>query len=128
MATTKLRAELEAAKIAVARLEKSLVDSLAALPARYGFDSVKEFVAALTAASGGRTGGKKGAKAGKKRLRAKITDETRASVKKLVKAGKTGAEISKTLKISTASVQNIRKALGLTRGSAKAEASKSPAA
>ncbi len=44
-----------------------------------------------------------------------ITDDTRAEVKKLVEAEKTGAEIAKALKISLPSVQNIKKALGLVR-------------
>lgn len=44
-----------------------------------------------------------------------ITDETRAQLKKLVEAGKTGSEIAKSLKISLPSVQNIKKALGLVK-------------
>jgi DNA-binding CsgD family transcriptional regulator len=47
-----------------------------------------------------------------------ITDETRASVKKLAESGKTGAQIAKTLKISLPSVQNIKKALGLVKARA----------
>jgi DNA invertase Pin-like site-specific DNA recombinase len=43
----------------------------------------------------------------KPRKRAKITDETRAEVKKLAEAGKTGNEIAKALEISLPSVQNI---------------------
>ena len=54
----------------------------------------------------------------KTRTRAKITDETRAEVKKLVEAKKTGAEIAKTLGISLPSVQNIKKALGLVKARA----------
>ncbi|MES2697761.1 MAG: helix-turn-helix domain-containing protein, partial [Verrucomicrobiota bacterium] len=50
-----------------------------------------------------------------KRTRSVITDDTRAEVKKLVEAEKTGAEIAKALKISLPSVQNIKKALGLVR-------------
>ena len=46
---------------------------------------------------------------------AKITDQTRSEVKKLVEGGKTGAEIAKALKISLPSVQNIKKALGLVK-------------
>ena len=38
-----------------------------------------------------------------------------ADVKKMVDAGKTGAEISQALKISLPSVQNIKKALGLVK-------------
>jgi hypothetical protein len=54
----------------------------------------------------------------KRRKRSIITDETRASVKKLVESGKTGSQIAKTLGISLPSVQNIKKALGLVKARA----------
>ncbi len=57
--------------------------------------------------------------------RAKITDATRAKVKKMAGEGKTGSEIAKALGISLPSVANIKKQLGLTRPRAKV---KSPAA
>jgi len=132
MVTDKLK-ELEAARVKLATLEQSIADELkselAALPAKYGFASVGAFVRAVNAAAGGGGGrgrrrgrppgkGKAGgAKKGgrKRRTRAVITDETRAQVKKLVDAGKTGSEIAETLKISVPSVQNIKKALGLVK-------------
>ena len=131
MVTDKLK-ELEAARAKLATLEQSIADELnselAALPAKYGFASASEFVRAVNAASGGGKGrgrrrgrppgkGKAGAKKGgkKRRTRAVITDETRAQVKKMVDAGKTGAEIAETLKISVPTVQNIKKALGLVK-------------
>jgi DNA-binding NarL/FixJ family response regulator len=122
MVTNKIR-ELEAARARIANLERAieseLRSELAGLPAKYGFDSIKDFVAAVRAAAGGRRGRKAGGARGgpgrKRRSRAVITDETRASVKKLVEGGKTGAEIAKTLKISLPSVQNIKKALGLVK-------------
>src|SRR3954468_19405560 len=117
MVTDKIK-ELEAARAKLASLEQSIAAELrrelAALPAEYGFDSVGAFVKAVQAAAGGRRGrpagsGKaKGSGAGgggKRRRRAVITDETRASVKKMVNDGKTGAEISKSLGISLPSVQ-----------------------
>lgn len=119
--------ELSAAKAKVAELEKSVAEELQselrALPSRYGFANVTDFVAAVRGASGKRRGRKVGAQrtvgakapGGKRRKRATITDETRAEVKKLVEAGKTGNEIAKTLGISLPSVQNIKKALGLVR-------------
>lgn len=120
--------ELEAARAKLASLEKSIQSELnkelAALPAKYGFASAAEFAAAVTAAAGGRPG-RKGAKAKskaaaggakkKRRKRAKITDATRAEVKKLVEAGKSGGEIAKVVGISLPSVQNIKKALGLVK-------------
>jgi DNA invertase Pin-like site-specific DNA recombinase len=84
--------------------------------------SVADFVAAVAKAAGvrgrsaGTVVGKPSAK-GKHRKRAKITAVTRAQVTKLVAAGKTGAEIAKAVKISPASVQNIKKALGLVNKS-----------
>lgn len=130
MVTDKLK-ELEAARAKLASLEQSiqseLSKELAALPGKYGFESADDFLEAVRAATG--VGGKRGRRAGvrgrpaggrggpgkKRRTRAVITDETRAQVKKLVEAGKTGGEISKSLGISLPSVQNIKKALGLVK-------------
>jgi len=133
MVTDKIK-ELEAARAKLASLEQSIAEELnkelAALPAKYGFASTSEFVQAVNAAAGGGRGrgGRRGrppgstakaapAKKGgrKRRTRAVITDETRAQVKKMVDAGRTGAEIAQTLKISVPSVQNIKKALGLVK-------------
>lgn len=117
--------ELEAARAKVAALEAQIASErskeLSALPARYGFKSAEAFIAAVREASDKRRGRKPGTKAspsaGKRRRRAKITDETRAQVKKLVGEKKTGNEIAKALGISLPSVQNIKKALGLVRNS-----------
>jgi hypothetical protein len=118
--------QLEATKAKVLALEKSIAGSLhkelAALPGKYGFDSVAAFAKAVKAAFGsagpaarkGRGKGRKPAGA-KRRKRAVITDETRAEVKKLVEAGRTGGQIAKELGISLPSVQNIKKALGLVK-------------
>jgi hypothetical protein len=144
MVTDKLK-ELEAARAKLANLEQSIADELnrelAALPARYGFASTSEFVSAVNAATGSGPGRGRGRRRGrppgstsaastasaakpaaatgkrgrKRRTRAVITDETRTQVKKMVDAGKTGAEIAQTLKISVPSVQNIKKALGLVK-------------
>ena len=132
MVTNRLK-ELEAARATLARLEQSIASELGGLPAQYGFDSAEAFARAVTAAAGGRSGGRRGrppgsgkkaaagpaavkpAKGRKRRTRAVITDATRAEVKKLVGAGKTGAEIARTVGISLPSVQNIKKALGLVK-------------
>ena len=137
MVTDKLK-ELEAARLKLATLERSIADELnqelAALPAKYGFASTSEFVSAVSAAAGGGGAGRgRGRRRGrppsaaakpaaapakrgrKRRTRAVITDETRAQVKKMVDSGKTGAEIAQSLKISVPSVQNIKKALGLVK-------------
>lgn len=121
MVTDKLK-ELEATRAKLAALEHAvqaeLKSELAALPAKYGFENVAAFVAAVRAASGRRRG--RPAKAtqaptGKRRRRATVTDATRADVKKLVEAGKTGAEIAKAVGVSLPTVQNIKKALRLVR-------------
>ena len=133
MLTEKIK-ELEAAKAKVEELEQKIVAEraaeLAGLPASFGFESVAALVKAVRAAAGGkpvkRRKVRKAAKKTKKkqtkkkktRTRAKITDETRAEVKKLVEAKKTGAEIAKALGISLPSVQNIKKALGLVKARA----------
>lgn len=116
MITNKLK-ELESAKAKIADLEKSIAaelnKELAALPGKFGFDSMEAFVKAVKAAGGKRSG--KGAGGKKRRTRAVITDATRAEVKKLVEAGKTGGQIAKAVGISLPSVQNIKKALGLVK-------------
>jgi DNA invertase Pin-like site-specific DNA recombinase len=122
MVTDKLK-ELEAARAKLANLEQTIASELnkelLALPAKYGFDSVAAFIQAVEAAAGVRRGrragkpAKAGGRKGGRKPRAVITDETRASVKKLVAAGKTGSEIAEALDISLPSVQNIKKALGL---------------
>jgi len=114
--------ELTAAKAKVVELEQAvqaeMQNELRALPEEYGFDSADAFIAAVRAASGKRRGRPRVAApvAGRrKRKRAKITDATRAEVKKLVEAGKTASEIAKAVGISEPSVANIKKALGLTK-------------
>ena len=132
MLSNKLK-ELAATRAKLASLEQSLAGELnrelSSLHSQYGFESVEEFIKAVrAAANGGSTGGGNGRRtasgaaktagaAPKKRKRAVVTDETRAGVKKLVTAGKTGGEIAKELGISLPTVQNIKKALGLVRKS-----------
>ena len=117
--------ELEVTKAKLAALEKSIAAELRlelnSLPAKYGFESVAAFVAALKeAAPGGRRGKrltkkKKPEGAGARRKRAVITPETRDELKKMVEDGKTGGEIAEKLGISLPSVQNIKKSMGLVR-------------
>ena len=119
--------QLKAARAKVASLEKSIENKLnrelAALPEKYGFETAAELAEAIIRASGQgavRGGGKRrGRKPGKakaaggRRKRAKITDEMREQVKKMVAEDKTGSEIAKAVGISLPSVQNIKKAAGL---------------
>jgi len=100
-----------------AKVEKGLKEALATVHAEYGFDSVESFIKAVEKAS--KQAGAKGRKAVNRAVprakRAKITAAIRKTVKDLVKAGKSGAEIARAAGISSASVQNIKKALGLVR-------------
>lgn len=122
MVTEKIKA-LALTRAKVAELEKSIATELnrelAALPGKYGFDSLPAFFAAVTSASRGKGRGTKAARiaapAGKRRKRAVITAETKSKVKALVDGGKTGAEIAKAVGISLPSVQNIKKELGLVK-------------
>jgi hypothetical protein len=123
---TKQIKELEVTKAKIAALEKSIAKrlhkELSSLHGKYGFNSLQEFIKALKASSAGgarrkapRARPAKSAGKAKRHKRSVITDETRASVKKLVEAGKTGSQIAKSLGISLPSVQNIKKALGLVK-------------
>ena len=120
MVTDKIK-QLEATKAKLEKLEgeiaSSLKKELASLPRKYGFESVGDFVDAVVSAGGGRGRSKAGnAGSGKaRRRRAVITASTHAEVKKMVEAGKTGAEIAKTVGISVPSVHNIKKSLGLVK-------------
>ena len=117
---------LAAAKAKVAQLEaniaKELNRELGGLPAKFGFSGVDAFIAAVRDAAGRRRGPKPGRaksvpakKTSRRRKRAVITDETRASVKKMVSEKKTGPEIAKALGISLPSVQNIKRDLGMMK-------------
>jgi DNA invertase Pin-like site-specific DNA recombinase len=112
------KAEVESLE---AKVEKGLKEALATIHAEHGFDSVGSFIKAVKKASKeAETKGRKAAtRAFPKAKRAKITAAVRATVKNLVKAGKSGAEIAKAVGISSASVQNVKKALGLVKQSKK---------
>ena len=119
MVTDKIK-QLKATQAKMAELEKSIATQLSrelsALPAKYGFSSVQAFIKAVKASGGGKRKGAAGKKSsGKRRKRAVITAETKAQVKSLTQAGKTGAEIAKAVGISLPSVQNIKKELGLVK-------------
>lgn len=50
--------------------------------------------------------------------RGKVTDEIKDKVRKMVKDGKTGAEIAKEVSLSVPTIQNIKKELGLVKARA----------
>ncbi len=116
--------QLAAARSKLAEMESSLTAertaALANLPSEFGYPDLNSFIRALKSAQQSRGGRRKGAKkapAGRagRRTRAKVTDETRAQVRSMVEAGKTGSEIAASLRISLPTVQNINKALGLVK-------------
>ncbi|GAB5561741.1 MAG: hypothetical protein SynsKO_33880 [Synoicihabitans sp.] len=134
MVTDKIK-QLQELQAQAANLQKSIeaerAQELAALPARYGFDSVEAFIKAVRAAgSKGKRGRKpKAASAGGKRGRTKITPELKQAVIAAVNAGKTGAAIAAEFAISLPSVQNIKKEAGLVKPrSASAPAAAAPEA
>jgi hypothetical protein len=119
MISSKIK-ELNATKAKIAKLEseitRDLHQTLSKLHTEFGFDDVPSFIKAVKAAS--TTVVRRGAHivaSSTKRTRAKINAGTHAAVKKMVKAGETGAAIAAELGISLPSVQNIKKTLGLTR-------------
>jgi len=134
MVTEKIK-QLQALQAKADELQKTIeaerMQELAALPAKYGFDSLPAFIKALKGAAstkgkgkGKRTKAKTKKAAAKptgKRTRAKITDETKAKVKAMVEAGAKGSAIAKDLGISLPSVQNIKKELGLVKPRGSAE-------
>lgn len=63
----------------------------------------------------GKAKAKAAAPAKKKRTRAKITPEIRDGIIEAVKAGGTGAAVAKKFGVSLPTVQNIKRAAGLTR-------------
>jgi len=121
---TKQIQELEATKAKIVALEKTIAKELskelASLHAKYGFDSLGEFIKAIKAAVGTGKGRKsKATKAAggksKRRHRAVITEDTRANVKKLVEAKKTGTQIAKTLGSRFRPCRTSRRALASLR-------------
>ncbi len=112
----------------VSRLEteiaNELAQELATLPGRYGFDTADAFIAAVAVATAARLRRRgrpsrarteRGDGARRHRKRAVVTDSTRTEVKKLVREGRTGAEIAKTVGISIGTLHTIKKALGLVK-------------
>lgn len=136
-ALEKKKAELEKLQ---QELEQTREKELTSLPKQVGFETVDDLIKALAPfasprlkgmlnggggtpgrrrAASSATGAADSASGGRGRKRARITDEMKEQVKKLVEEGKTGSEIAKTVGISVPSVANIKKALGLTKNRSK---------
>ena len=127
MATTKLTPKLEELarlKAKVAELEKSITADRTAMLARLhvevGFDSQAELIEALRLPGKARSGrGRGGSAAGsvrkRKRRRAKITPQLRKAIIGALKGGATSRATAEKFKVSQPTVQNIKRAAGLTR-------------
>lgn len=103
----------------IAALERQLAkvnSRLLALPAKFGFKSVDDLIAALRTAQASAGAGKAVAAGKPRRKRATITPEMKQQLKKLVEAGKTAPVIAKALGISIPSVYKTKKDLGLVGG------------
>lgn len=136
-ALEKKKAELEKLQ---QELEQTREKELTSLPKQVGFETVDELIKALAtfasprlkgmlSGNGSSPGRRRAAPAatsasdsstgGRGRKRARITEEMKEQVKKLVEEGKTGTEIAEAVGISIPSVANIKKAFGLTKNRAK---------
>jgi DNA invertase Pin-like site-specific DNA recombinase len=126
--------ELASQKAKLIELEAAIIAErdaqLAGLHEELGYDTREDLIAALRALGKGKAKakGKPGRKksapveaapagAKKRRKRAKVTPEMRKQIEEAAKAGKTGAAIAKEFGVSLPTVQNIKRAAGLTRNS-----------
>ncbi|MDQ8180085.1 hypothetical protein [Pelagicoccus sp. SDUM812005] len=126
------KAKLEALQ---KKAEAEAAKKLTNLHSDLGFATRADLIAALSSLeSGGAKSGRKpkaakkvaakkagrpAAKATKRAKRAKITEELKAKVIEAVKAGGKGSAIAKEFGISVPSLQNIKKAAGLTKARGK---------
>lgn len=124
MLTTKLQ-ELSQYKAKIAELEKAVLAErqaqLQRLHSDLGFATRDELIKALRGAGTpkAKRAVKKAAPAEKKprRKRTTVTPELRANIEAAVRTGATSAAIAKQFDVSVPTVQNIKRAAGLTRGS-----------
>ena len=114
------------AKVKLANLEKKAATETAKqlkeLHKSLGYDTRAELIAALQGLEGGKVKRGRKAKAAsaptgtkKRAKRTRITEELKAEVIAAVKAGDKGTAIAKKFGISVPSLQNIKKAAGLTK-------------
>lgn len=114
--------ELKAEKAKLAATEAQFLrdrdTALAQLPAQFGYQDLKSFIKALTAAAKIRPRKKAAKPAAKKRTRVKITPELKQAAITALQANEPAAGIAQQLGISLGSVQNIKKDAGLVKARA----------
>lgn len=124
MLTSQLK-ELAKAKEKVANLESAITSvrkkQLEKLHADLGFESREDLISALRSIGRGGKGRRGRAAAGKKprRKRTTITPELKAKIEAAARAGGKGMAIAKKFGVSLPTVQNIKRAAGLTRKTKK---------
>lgn len=140
MLSSKIK-ELQDYKAKIVELEKAVLEeresALARAHSDLGFASRSDLIKALRALDkagpkrGRRKGSKKPARAVEKKARRKrttITPELRDSILAAVKEGGTGMAVAKRFGVSLPTVQNIKRAAGLTRTGSSDTAAGSAAA
>jgi hypothetical protein len=117
--------ELAKARAKVADLESAISKNrrkqLEKLHADLGFDSRESLISALRSLGKGGARGRPAKTGGKKtrHKRTTITPELRARIEAAVRTGGKGMAVAKKFDVSLPTVQNIKRAAGLTRGSKK---------
>jgi len=133
MLTSKLK-ELAQYRAKIASLENAIESArsnqLRNLHTEMGFDSREELIAALRSLGGGgkrrgrppkkaaakkKAAKRKGKGKGGRKGRAVITAELRSKIEAAARGGQTGQAIAKKFDVSLPTVQNIKRAAGLTR-------------
>lgn len=89
------------------------------LPEKLGFKTLEDLIEALRNVQPQQPASKSKAKSNSRQKRTSLTPEIKAAVGKLVTAGETSAFAAKQMKISIASVNNIKKEFGLVRERSK---------
>ena len=119
--------EIESTRSKLAELERKAETErkkqLSNLHSNLGFATREELIAALRSVDGAAAKGPRGRKpkaattkvAKKRGKRARITDDVRQQVIAALKSGEKGTKVAKDFGISLPSLQNIKKAAGMTK-------------
>ncbi|HVW19980.1 MAG TPA: hypothetical protein VHC86_02095 [Opitutaceae bacterium] len=123
--SSKLIQKLRKAEAEVAKLELAIADemptAMAKLASQFGFNTIEDFLRAFERLAKARERrGRPGRKlTTRRRKRTKITPAIRAKVQQLLIGGNAASKIARTVGISPATVQSIKKASGLVKSTSK---------